>query len=138
MKKPADPMITERTVRGFTLLEVLVALIIFGISFGAITGIFQTALRQSATASTLLEARAVAEHLMARIGIELPLIPGDHAGIEMVADRETLVWESRISLASPVAEGDDVALYRIVIDVASEGATVPLLTLETVRIGTAP
>ncbi|MGI9510544.1 MAG: type IV pilus modification PilV family protein [Geminicoccaceae bacterium] len=138
MMKPADPMITDRTARGFTLLEVLVALIIFGISFGAIAGIFQTALRQSATASTLLEARAVAEHLMARIGIELPLLLGDQTGIEMTADREALVWESRISLASPIAESDDVALYRIVVNVASEGAASPLLTLETIRIGTAP
>ena len=67
-------MITDRAVRGFTLLEVLVALIIFGIAFGAIAGIFQTALRQSATASTLLDARAVAEQQIARFGTELPLV----------------------------------------------------------------
>ncbi len=131
-------MTTDRTAHGFTLLEVLVALIIFGIAFGAIAGIFQTSLRYSAKASTLFDAQAVAEQQMARFGTELPLVPSEHDGSETVRNREAFAWRGRISLAEPVVAGDDLALYRIVVEVASEGATVPLVTLETLRIGAAP
>lgn len=131
-------MTADRSARGFTLLEVLVALIIFGVAFGAIAGIFQTSLRHSGTASTLFDAQALAEQQMARFGTELPLAPGEHEGSETVRNRGVFAWRGRISLAEPVAAGDDLALYRIVVDVASEGVAVPLVTLETLRIGAAP
>ncbi|MGH1482980.1 MAG: type IV pilus modification PilV family protein [Geminicoccales bacterium] len=131
-------MTTDRTTRGFTLLEVLVALIIFGIAFGTIAGMFQTSLRHSDTATTLFDAQALAEQQMARFGAEIALAPGEHKGIETIRKRKALAWRGRVSLAEPVVAGDDLALYHIVVDVASEGAAVPLVTLETVRIGTAP
>ena len=131
-------MLVPKSERGFTLLEVLVALIIFGIAFGAIAGIFQTALRQSTTASMMLYAQSLAEQQLVRFGTELPLIPGNLTGTSTMPSREPLAWKSRIDLATPVAEGADFALYRITIDVAAKGETRPLLTVETLKIGAAP
>ncbi|MGI9501018.1 MAG: type IV pilus modification PilV family protein [Geminicoccaceae bacterium] len=121
--------------RGFTLLEVLVALIIFAISFGAIASIFQTSLRQSITASKLLDAKALAEQQMARLGVELPLELGKHNGVAATASGSTMIWQSRIDLAEPVDDQDPVALYHITVDVGDEDDDRPIVTLQTFRIG---
>jgi prepilin-type N-terminal cleavage/methylation domain-containing protein len=70
----------RRWRRGFTLLEVLVALIIFALVFGAVAQVIQTALRQTASAGTMLEATLLARSLLARAGTELPLAPSLHQG----------------------------------------------------------
>ena len=120
--------------KGFTLLEVLVALIIFSIAFGAIASIFQTSLRQSTTAETLMDATAVAERQIARYGADLPLRPGETSGLSS----EGLNWSAKIDLASPLPENGDLALYRITVDVGPEDGAKSYLTLETLRIGGAP
>lgn len=119
---------------GFTLLEVLVALIIFSIAFGAIASIFQTALRQSTTAEALLQATAVAERQIARFGTELPLEVGETAGFSA----EGLSWNAAIGLARPLRDSSNLALYRITVNVGSEDGEERYVTLETLRIGNAP
>ncbi len=119
---------------GFTLLEVLVALIIFSIAFGAIASIFQTSLRQSTTAETMIDATAVAERQIARFGTELPLELGETSGLSS----EGLIWNAKVVLGSPLSENSDVALYRITVDVGSEDGGDGYVTLETLRIGRAP
>jgi len=119
---------------GFTLLEVLIALIIFSIAFGAIASIFQTSLRQSTTAETLMDATAVAERQIARFGTELPLELGETSGVSP----EGLSWSAKIELGSPPRENSDVVLYRITVDVGSGEEGQSHLTLETLRIGRPP
>jgi general secretion pathway protein I len=63
--------------RGFTLLEVLVALLIFGLAFGVLAQIFQTGFRQSATAEQMTTATLLARSQLARIGVDLPLEIGE-------------------------------------------------------------
>jgi general secretion pathway protein I len=63
--------------RGFTLLEVLVALLIFGLAFGVLAQIFQTGFRHSATAERTTTATLLARSQLARIGIDLPLEIGE-------------------------------------------------------------
>ena len=120
--------------RGFTLLEVLVALIIFSIAFGAIAGIFQTALRQSTTAETLLEATAAAERQIERFGADLPLRVGETSGIST----EGLSWKATVALARPPVEGGDLALYRITVEIGPDQGEEGYVTLETLKIGRAP
>lgn len=124
--------------RGFTLLEVLIALIIFAISFGAIANIFQTALRQSTTAALLLDAKALAEQQMARIGADLPLEPGEHTGTVAAASRSALTWQSRVALAEPPGDDASLVLYQVTVDIGEEASDRSLLTLQTLRIGTTP
>ena len=124
--------------RGFTLLEVLVALIIFSVAFGAIASLFQTTLRQSSTASSQLEALALAERQIARFGTELPLEPGEHTGLVPTPDGTALAWRSRIAIAEPADENEQLALFQITVDVAHEDDGHALVRLQTLRIGETP
>lgn len=119
---------------GFTLLEVLVALIIFAISFGVIANIFQTSLRQSATADTLFDAAALADHQITRFGTELPLAVGRLSG----RSAEGLSWRSNVELAAPLNEDLDMALYRIRVDVRSGDGEQSYITVHTLRVGARP
>lgn len=124
---------THETKSGFTLLEVLVALIIFSIAFGAIASLFQTALRQSTTAETLMAATAVGERQIARFGADLPLLPGETVGLSP----EGLSWKATINLASPLREDDDIALYQITVHVGAGNREEHYLTFQTLRVGRA-
>jgi general secretion pathway protein I len=62
---------------GFTLLEVLVALVIFGLAFGVLAQIFQTGFRQSSAAERMSTATLLARSQLARIGIDVPLEIGE-------------------------------------------------------------
>ena len=62
--------------RGFTLLEVVVALIVFALTFGTFAAIFSTGFRQSRAAERAIEATLVARSLLERIGNETRLEPG--------------------------------------------------------------
>ena len=69
-----------RPNRGFTLLEVLVALIIFALAFGMLAQIVQTGLRQSRSAADANTATLLARSVMARIGVEIPIEPREDEG----------------------------------------------------------
>jgi len=117
---------------GFTLLEVLVALIIFAIAFGALADLFQTTLRQTATADDLRRATALAETQLARIGRDLALTPGEAEGLS--ADG-LLRWKTDISLARPIDESKRVALYHIRVDTGPATEAPDLVSLTTLRLG---
>jgi prepilin-type N-terminal cleavage/methylation domain-containing protein len=65
---------------GFTLLEVLVALVIFALSFGALAEVIATGFRQTEAAGRTLEATLIARSILAAIGSEVPLQPGEQEG----------------------------------------------------------
>lgn len=127
-------ILTDKLQRGFTLLEVLVALIIFSIAFGAIASIFQTSLRQSVTAATLFDATALAERQIERLGTELPLTVGQSSG----TSPEGFNWRVDVNLAAPLDDDVAVALYGIKVEVSSEDGGPSHVTLQTLRIGQAP
>jgi general secretion pathway protein I len=66
--------------RGFTLLEVLVAFAILGISLGVLLQTFATGLRNTALAEEYTLATLHAESVLAAIGIEEPLQEGSLQG----------------------------------------------------------
>lgn len=76
MPRP-DADTTPAHDHGFTLLEVLVALLIFGLVFGVLAQIFQTGLQQSAAAEDVATATLLARSRLARIGVDLPLAIGE-------------------------------------------------------------
>jgi prepilin-type N-terminal cleavage/methylation domain-containing protein len=72
-----DPVVPPTPDRGFTLLEVLVALLIFGFAFGVLAQIFQNGLQQSATAEQAATATMLARSQLARVGGDWPLEIGE-------------------------------------------------------------
>lgn len=127
------------THHGFTLLETLVALLIFAIAFGAIADIFQTGIRQARTAATLLDARALAEQQLTRFGNEFPLEPGEFAGVgSPLPGGAPLAWNADVRTVEPLGAETDIALYRISIEVRDEGNDHVYFKLQTLRLGLTP
>ena len=65
---------------GFTLIEVLVALIIFALAFGALASVISTGFRQTEAAQRVALETLLARSIMARVGTEIPLVPGRDEG----------------------------------------------------------
>jgi general secretion pathway protein I len=98
---------------GFTLLEVLVALLIFALAFGVLAQIFQTGLRQSATAEQMAAATMLARSQLDRIGIDLPIEIGE---IEEDAGDGFRLRTTVEPAGLEVAEDDD--LIALLVEVA--------------------
>ena len=130
--EPPDLDRKDKRTDGFTLLEVLIALIIFALAFGALAGLYQTSLRQTGTADELRRATLLAETQLARFGHDLPLEPGRIGG---TSSDGSLRWEADISLAKPLDEGSEMALFRIRVAAGLETGSAGLVSLTTLRVG---
>jgi general secretion pathway protein I len=123
---------SSRRARGFTLLEVLVALLCFALVFGILAQIMRTGLRQSAAAESAALAGLLARSQLARVGVELPLAPGLVEG-----EVDGMRWRTAIGLAEPLAAERDIATWRIDVTIAW-GEAGQELTLTTLRLGPPP
>ncbi|HRD65356.1 MAG TPA: type II secretion system protein [Candidatus Competibacter sp.] len=119
---------------GFSLLEVLVAFAILGISLGVLLQVFATGLRNAGTADDYTRATLYAESILAAIGREVPLDEGNHSG--PINDRFS--WRSTVSLYSdgmPDPEKSRVRAYRIGVEVFWSGLSqTRSVMLETLRL----
>ena len=66
--------------RGFTLLEVLVAFVVFALSFAVVLEIIAGSMRSTMRARDYSEAALLAQSLMEQVGNELPLEAGAYQG----------------------------------------------------------
>lgn len=66
--------------RGFTLLEVIVAIAILAVFMGAMMRVFSTGLRGLGAAEARTVATLLAESKLSTIGIETPLVVGETSG----------------------------------------------------------
>ncbi len=117
--------------KGFTLIEILVAMTILAVAIGVLSNLFQTSIRQASTATDIRRATQLAESQLTRFGKDLPLQQGQFSG----PSQHGLYWEADISLHKPVDEENSIALYRVEINVLSEhGMPIPI-RLTTFRLG---
>jgi general secretion pathway protein I len=124
----------ERRAQGFTLLEVLVALIVFALVFGILAQILRTGLRQSASAETTAAASLLARSQLARVGTELALEVGEVEG-----EADGMRWRTAIELAEAASEDTELATYQVQVTVAWGDDQAPQeVTLITLRIGPMP
>jgi len=66
--------------RGFTLIEMVVAFAILGLTLTALFAAFENALSRTSHDSRLAEATLLAQSTLARIGSEWPVGSGEHSG----------------------------------------------------------
>lgn len=65
---------------GFTLIEVLLAFVVFAISFAVVLEIIGASVRSTVRARDYSEAALLAQSLMEMVGPEIPLEPGNYQG----------------------------------------------------------
>jgi general secretion pathway protein I len=116
---------------GFTLLEILVALVIFALAFGVLAQIIQTGLRQSAVARSTAAATLLARSELARVGVELPLQVGQAEG----ETEDGMRWHTAIELLEGPSEHQGLVSYRVQVTVAWGPSLAEQLTLTTLRVG---
>jgi prepilin-type N-terminal cleavage/methylation domain-containing protein len=137
MSRPTEssrPGCRPPVAAGFTLLEVLVALICFALVFGVLAQIMRTGLHQSASADGTVQASLLARSQLARVGVELPLQVGAFEG-----EVDDMRWRTAIRLAEQEGAETDIGAYLIDVTVAwGEPGTAGELTLSSYRIGPPP
>jgi len=87
--------------RGFTLLELLLAFVVFALSFATVLEILSGSMRNTARAREYTEAALTAQSVMDQVGLEIPL----EAGFNTVGESGEYRWE--IALYDYVDTGEN-------------------------------
>ena len=82
--------IPRRGMRGFTLLEVLLAFVVFALSFATVLEIMSASMRSTVRARDYSEAALLAQSLFDQVGTELPLVESIHEGETLDGTRWTI------------------------------------------------
>jgi general secretion pathway protein I len=99
--------------RGFTLIEVVIALAIFAVAIGLCMQIASSALRQTRVAAEQTQAALIAQSLLDMAGVGERLVPGRDSGrLEDGYEWELEVSEYEAPL--PAASGPDATLMSAV------------------------
>ncbi len=73
----------QKTARGFTLLEVMLAFVIFALSFATVLEIMAGSMRSVKRASEDTEVALFAQSIMELVGTEIPIEEGEFSGTGM-------------------------------------------------------
>ena len=112
----------RRNSKGFTLLEVMLAFVIFALSFATVLEIMAGSMRSVRRATEDTEVALLAQSIMDTVGTEIPIEAGDYSGTGM--DRYD--WRLGIYLfeaggedagTQELAELSGVDLYRVDLDI---------------------
>lgn len=79
---------------GFTLLEVLLAFVVFAISFAVTLEILTGAMRNTARAREYTEAALIAQSVMDQLGLDIPI----ESGTQLQGEEGDYRWELSIDL----------------------------------------
>ena len=82
MGRRASPLGPGSRSRGFTLLELLLAFVVFALSFATVLEILSGSLRNTVRARQYTEAALTAQSVMGQVGLEIPLDVGTEASGE--------------------------------------------------------
>jgi general secretion pathway protein I len=140
MQRPCAP----RSLRGFSLLEVLVAFVILALVGTALFRLFSGALVNASAADDYTRAVLVAESVLAEAAAAKPLVVTTQTGS---ADEGRIAWATNVTQYTPpgvsadaqrVVDAMPTRLYRITAEVtfaAPSGGT-RSFALATTRVGT--
>ena len=130
---------TIRQQQGFTLLEVIVAVVIAALCLAALSQVFATGVRAASTSSDYMRAMTLAQSLLAGVGVEKATSDGSESG---TSSDGRLTWTVTIS-PEPTDEAENpikppLELKRVIARVeagsandtpGNGGRTVELVTL---------
>ena len=129
----------KRQQQGFTLLEVIVAVVIAALCLAALSQVFATGVRAASTSSDYMRAMTLAQSLLAGVGVEKATSDGSESG---TSSDGRLTWTVTIS-PEPTDEAENplkppLELKRVIARVVAgsandapgnRGRTVELVTL---------
>jgi prepilin-type N-terminal cleavage/methylation domain-containing protein len=135
-----DPALRHQ---GFTLVEVVVALLIFGLAFAVVARIIQTGILQSGRTEAITTATLLARSQLARIGVDVPVAEGELDGDA----GDGFHW--RIVIRPAVLESDrgggesdrrpKILLYQVEVKAAwGIGEPAEAVTLTSLRLAAEP
>jgi general secretion pathway protein I len=133
-RQPAPDTGAQIGNEGFTLLEVIVALAILSISLTLVLRTLSGGFHYQQQARTLADATQLAQSLLARVGVDLPLRPGIQNGTVPSG----LLWQIQITPYGSSAEQRDwpAAAYAVSVEISSPQAIQkPITALNTLRLG---
>ncbi|MBC7710525.1 MAG: prepilin-type N-terminal cleavage/methylation domain-containing protein [Rhizobacter sp.] len=90
--------------QGFTLLEVIVAVVIAALCLAALSQVFATGVRAASTSSDYMRAMTLAQSLLAGVGVEKTAADGSESGTSIDG---RLQWTVTIS-PEPTDEGENL------------------------------
>lgn len=82
MTRPLHPVGAKRRSGGFTLLEVLLAFVIFSMSFAVVLQIISGSIRNTMRSKQYTEVALIAQSVMDTVGLDIPLESGTEASGE--------------------------------------------------------
>lgn len=116
---------SRQSCRGFTLLEVMLAFVIFALSFATVLEIMAGSMRSVRRASDDTEVALFAQSIMDLVGTEIPVEEGEYSGTGM----DRYEWQLFLTLYDSVGEDTEgvstielaelsgIELYRVDLDV---------------------
>jgi general secretion pathway protein I len=119
---------------GFTIVEVLVALLVLALSLSVLFDIISISLGRVGNAEKLTEATLVAQSVLARVGADMPLQEGETAG----RYDNGLRWRVHVKPFGDAADRQawPVTPYEISAEILwAEGARERSIILTTLRLG---
>ena len=100
IQRRRNGMVRFRTNNGFTLLEVLLAFVVFALSFTTVLEILSGSMRNTVRAREYTEAALVAQTVIDQLGLDLPV----EAGANYSGESGDYQWELNIGLYEGGAE----------------------------------
>lgn len=121
--------------RGFTLIEIVVALLVLALASAAIFEGFSTGFRSSRTANDFAEAVLIAQAKLAPVGVAEPLA----AGVTTGEEGDKFAWTVHVDpVDAPVEEGaraSSLQPFLVAVDVTwSDGGAERTVSLSTLRL----
>jgi len=124
--EPSSSVQRRKRQGGFTLLEVMLAFVIFALSFATVLEIMAGSMRSVARAGDDTEVALLAQTLMDQVGIEIPVQEGAYSG----TSKDRYNWNMDIYLydasgepdrggmsTTELAELSGVELYRVDLEI---------------------
>ena len=116
--------------RGFTMLEILVALMIAGIGLSALSGLLSSGLDLSARSVRMDRETALARSALERFGQDMPVEPGVQTGEAAEGYR----WRSEVAVADPTLPPAAIRSAVVTVTVWDKNANDGGVRLTTLRL----
>ncbi len=123
--------------RGFTLIEIVVALLVLSIASAVIFEGFSVGFRNARTADDFAQAVLIAQSKLAPAGVSEPLSPGVTSGEEIDKYAWTVTVDPLDVATDDSATPSQLQPFFVAVDVVwSDGGTERTVSLSTLRLAT--